>query len=227
MAEIVDVSDAGREDGVRRAAEALRAGEIVVLPTDTTYGLAADAFDAAGPLQVLAAKGRGRQVPLPVLVRSPKQLAGLTTIVPEAVERLVAAYWPGPLTIVIPAEPNLRWDLGEAQGTVAVRMPLDDVALEVIRQVGPLAVTAANRAGQAPVVTARDAQDQLRDRVAVYLDDGPRAGRPSTIVDVTRREPHILREGPLHADRVLAVVRGELDPAEAALLEDPEPPSGP
>ncbi|MEX0835665.1 MAG: L-threonylcarbamoyladenylate synthase, partial [Nitriliruptor sp.] len=134
-------------------------------------------------------------------------------LVSDVLDRLVAAYWPGPLTIVVPAQPQLRWDLGRNDGTVAVRMPLDDVALEVIRAVGPLAVTSANLSGQPPGATAADAHEQLGDAVDLYLDGGPRSGgQPSTIVDVTRRQPHVLREGVVPTDEVLAVARGELDP---------------
>lgn len=217
MSEILDCTGPARDEAVARAAEALRAGDLVVLPTDTVYGVAADAFSPAGTRAVFAVKQRGRALPLPVLVRGPKQLTGLVTRVPEAAESLMAAYWPGPLTIVVPSDPNLAWDLGDAQGTVAVRMPLDDVALAVIRAVGPLAVSSANVSGDPAATTAGEAREQLGDRVAVYLDAGPRSElRPSTIVDLTRSEPGILREGSLDSDEVRAVARGELDPLEAA-----------
>lgn len=212
MSRVVHARDA---DAVDQAAQALQAGSIVVLPTDTVYGVAADAFSHAGTRLAFIAKQRPRTYPLPVLVRTPKQLAGLCTLVPEAADRLAAAYWPGPLTIVVGAEPNLAWDLGESQGTVAVRMPLDDVALDVIRAVGPLAVTSANRSGQPAATTIEEAREQLGEHVALYLDDGPRTSlRPSTIVDLTRRRPHILREGAVPGAQALAVARGELDPTE-------------
>jgi len=221
VSELVDARGDGREDAVTRAAEALRAGDLVVLPTDTLYGVAADAFSADGTRAIFAAKRRSRRFPLPVLVRSPKQLAGLVTTVPEEAERLMAAYWPGGLTIVVPADANLMWDIGDNEGTVAVRMPFDDVALDVIRAVGPLAVTSANLSGQAPAPTAQAAQLQLGDAVSVFVDDGPRRdNRPSTIVDLTRPAPEILREGVLDSDEVLAVARGELDPMDATLPAD-------
>lgn len=211
--ELLDVTGDGREDAVLRATEALRQGRLVVLPTDTVYGVAADAFNPQGTGRLFAARNQPRRVPLSVLVRSPKQLAGLTTIVPEAAERLVAAYWPGPLTIVLHAEPNLRWEIGRNEGTVAVRMPLDDVALAVVRAVGPLALSGASQSGQPAPTTAGAAIDQLGDEVDYYLDDGPRpGGSGSTIVDLTREEPAILRPGSLDDDEVLAVARGELDP---------------
>ncbi len=220
MSRILDASGDDRADAVTAAADALRRGELVVVPTDTLYGVAADAFSKTGTRRVFEAKRRSRRFPLPVLVRSPKQLAGLVTTVPEAAERLMAAYWPGALTIVVRADPNLMWDLGDADGTVSVRMPMDEVALDLVRAVGPLAVTSANLSGQTPAGDAHTAQMQLGEAVAVYLDDGPRrANQPSTIIDVTRSEPHILREGAIAGEQALAVARGELDPVEVDLDE--------
>lgn len=217
MSEVLDATGHDRDEVVRTAAEALRRGELVVLPTDTVYGLAADAFSAEGTRAVFAAKQRGRNLPLPVLVRSPKQVNGLVTAVPEVVQRIMAAYWPGPLTIVVRADPNLSWDLGDNDGTVAIRMPLDELCLDVIRAVGPLAVTSANLSGQPPATDVATAQRGLGETVAVYLDDGPRRTvRPSTIVDLTRTEPAILREGAVPESEVLAVATGELGPEDVA-----------
>lgn len=217
MSELVDATGDTHDEAVSRAAAALRDGDLVVLPTDTVYGVAADAFSAHGTHAIFEAKRRSRRFPLPVLVRSPKQLAGLVTTVPAAAERLMAAYWPGALTIVVACDPNLMWDLGDNEGTVAVRMPLDDVTLDIIRQVGPLAVTSANLSGQPAAVTAEAARLQLGEAVAVYVDGGARRDlRPSTIVDLTRPDPEILRDGALDRDEVLAVARGELDPMDAS-----------
>lgn len=213
MTEILDVTGDDREDAVARAVDVLGRSRLVVTPTDTVYGVAADAFDAEATGRIFAAKDRARAHPLPVFVRSQKQLPALTPATGDVLDRLIAAYWPGPLTIVLPAQPQLRWDLGRNDGTVAVRMPLDDVALDLVRAVGPLAVTSANRSGRPPGPTVEDARSQLGEAVDLYLDGGPReGGPPSTIVDVTRREPGILREGPLPATEVLAVARGDLDP---------------
>lgn len=222
MSEIVDAA-ADRQAAVDAAVSALRAGHIVVLPTDTIYGVAADAFDADGTGRIFRAKARSRALPLPVLVRRPKQVIGLVTVVPDAAERLMAAYWPGPLTIVVRADPNLTWDLGSNDGTVSVRMPFDEVALDIIRAVGPLAVTAASRSGSSAPLTVAHAQRDLGEQVAVYVDDGPRRGGASTIIDITRRTPHVIREGPVPAEEALAVVRGEIEPYEVA---PPEPPAG-
>ena len=216
MSEIVDARS-DREAAVARAVAALRGGHIVVLPTDTVYGVAADDFDHERTARIFRATARSRSLPLPVLVRSPKQLMGLVTRVPAEAERLMAAYWPGELTIVVRSDPNLTWDLGDADGTVAVRMPFDEVTLDVIRAVGPLAVTSANRSGLDPARTAAEAEVQLGEQVLVYVDDGPReSGAPSTIVDLTRREPHVLREGGIPGDEALAVARGEIAPHEIA-----------
>lgn len=221
MSEIVDVTGDGRDAGVERAVAALKDGQLVVLPTDTVYGVAADAFTPEATARIFVAKDRARAHPLPVLVRSQKQLPALTPATSDELDRLVAAYWPGPLTIVVPSQSSLRWDLGRADGTVAVRMPLDDVALAVIREVGPLAVTSANRSGRPPAQDAAAALEQLGDEVEIYLDDGARdGGVPSTIVDCTRREPHVLREGVLPATEVLAVARGELGPMDVPAPED-------
>lgn len=217
MSDVVDATGDGRDRAVQAAAAALRGGNLVVLPTDTVYGVAADAFDQEGTAAVFRAKDRTRSFPLPVLVRSPKQVIGLVTTIPEAAEHLMAAYWPGPLTLVVRCDPNLTWDLGDNEGTVALRMPLDDVTLDVIREVGPLAVTSANRSGRPPARTAAEAQQSLGESVLVYVDDGPRTdAAPSTIVDLTRAEPHVLREGAVDADQALAVARGELAPHEAS-----------
>lgn len=213
---ILDVA-ADHDDAVSAAAEALRDSQLVVVPTDTVYGVAADAFDPVGTRRIFGAKRRSRRFPLPVLVRSPKQLLGLCPSVPPAGDRLMAAYWPGPLTLVVAAEPTLDWDLGDTRGTVAVRMPLDDVTLDLIRAVGPLAVTSANLSGRPAATTAADAHGQLGELVAIYLDAGERnVTSPSTIVDLTRGDARVLRDGPLPHDDVLAVARDELDPIEAA-----------
>jgi tRNA threonylcarbamoyl adenosine modification protein (Sua5/YciO/YrdC/YwlC family) len=222
VAEVLDVTGDDRDAAIARAAEVLRAAQLVVVPTDTVYGVAADAFDRNATGRIFAAKDRARSHPLPVFVRSQKQLPALTSLTGDVLDRLVTAYWPGPLTIVVPAQSQLRWDLGRNDGTVAVRMPLDPVTLELVRAVGPLAVTSANRSGRPPGATAEDARAQLGEAVDIYLDDGPRdGGLPSTIVDVTRRQPAILREGALPAAEVVAVARGDLDPLEVPPVEAP------
>jgi L-threonylcarbamoyladenylate synthase len=189
--------------GIAAAVSALQAGQLVVLPTDTVYGIAADAFSPSAEASLLAAKGRGRDMPVPVLVGSWRTLDGLVDELGPLGRRMVETFWPGPLTIVVRSAPSLAWDLGETRGTVAVRMPLQPVALEVLQQTGPLAVSSANRSGLPPAVDAQDAERQLGSSVRVYLDGGP-AGEPvpSTIVDLTGDHARVLRTGALDVDRL-------------------------
>jgi tRNA threonylcarbamoyl adenosine modification protein (Sua5/YciO/YrdC/YwlC family) len=203
-----DCSDPGqRASGLREAAGAVRRGELVVVPTDTVYGIGADAFSADAIAALLAAKGRGRDMPVPVLVGSPTTLHGLVSGFPESAWDLADAFWPGALTIVTRHQPSLQWDLGDAKGTVAVRMPLHPVAIELLTEVGPLGVSSANRSGQPPATTASEAQDQLGTSVEVYLDGGRTADNvPSSIVDVTGGAPKLLREGALSFDQLSKVV---------------------
>jgi L-threonylcarbamoyladenylate synthase len=193
--------DAERAEGLDAASAALRRGELVVLPTDTVYGVAADAFNPGAVDALLAAKGRGRDMPVPVLVANQEMLAALVGELPESAKALTAAHWPGALTVVVRHTPHLSWDLGDARGTVAVRMPDDELALDLISRTGPLAVSSANRSGHPPATTMMDARLQLGASVAVYLDGGPRpSGTPSSIVDLTGAAPRLLREGALPAD---------------------------
>ncbi|MDE0547228.1 L-threonylcarbamoyladenylate synthase [Microbacterium sp. C7(2022)] len=212
--------------GMRQARQAISRGALVVIPTDTVYGVAADAFDAAAVQRLLDAKGRGRQSPPPVLVPGINTLRALAAEVPEAVERLVEAFWPGGLTLVLPAQPSLTWDLGETRGTVAVRMPAHRIALELLEETGPLAVSSANLTGQAAAVRAEDARSMLGESVDVYLDDGPSStGVASTILDATALIG-AAGEGPERVVRVLregAIDRAALREVLGELLEpDPE-----
>lgn len=196
-----------REESLRRAQETLVSGGLVVLPTDTVYGIAADAFDPAAVAALLAAKGRGRQSPPPVLVSSPEMLDVLAIDVPHAARALAAAFWPGALTLVLRAQPTLAWDLGETSGTVALRMPDDPIALDLLRRTGPLAVSSANRTSVPPATTVEQARGQLGARVAVYLDGGDaRGGVASTIVDATGPRLAVLREGAISLERLGEVV---------------------
>lgn len=196
-----------RGDALARAAAAVGEGKVVVLPTDTVYGVGADAFDVVAVAMVLAAKHRGREMPPPVLVPSPLTVDGLAVDVPMYAKILMRQFWPGPLTVVLRAQPSLQWDLGETNGTVALRMPDDDVALTLLAEVGPMAVTSANVTGRPAATTGQEALDQLGGAVAVYLDDGPRTGgAPSTIIDCTREEPVVLRAGALAADEIRGVL---------------------
>jgi L-threonylcarbamoyladenylate synthase len=205
-----------REVAMAAAVAALQAGELVVAPTDTVYAVLADAFDLDATARLRRLRGTAATSPLTVLLRSPKQLAGLVTEVPLAAERLMAAYWPGPLTLILPDAGAMQWDLGRTDRTVAVRMPLDDLAIDLAKAIGPIAFSAAGRAGDPPPVTVAEAKQVLGDEVACYLDAGVRADRTvSTVVDLTRTAPEVLRVGVLPAEPVLAVATGRLDPLEA------------
>lgn len=196
-----------RETGLAAAANAVRAGGLVVLPTDTVYGIGADAFDSNAVGALLAAKGRGRDMPVPVLVGSWSTVDGLVMSVPQQARALIEAFWPGGLSIVLPQAPSLSWDLGDTRGTVNLRMPLHPVALDLLREVGPMAVSSANRTGQPPAATAAGAKEQLGDSVSVYLEGGPSAESvPSTIVDLTQSHPRVLREGAVPLDELAEVL---------------------
>ena len=198
---------AWRDQGVNAAVEAVRRGDLVVLPTDTVYGIGADAFKPWAVTALLNAKGRGRQMPPPVLIGSRHTLDGLTLSLPSVARDLVEAFWPGALTIVVEQAPRLQWDLGDTGGTVAVRMPAHPVALEVLRETGPMAVSSANKTGEPAALTAKAAQDQFQYSVSVYLEAGESLDQtPSTIVNCVTPVPTVLREGALPIDRLRQVV---------------------
>jgi L-threonylcarbamoyladenylate synthase len=193
--------------GLSEAEAALRRGELVVMPTDTVYGIAAEAFDPVAVELLLKAKGRGRDMPPPVLVGTVRAAMALVMDLADVGKDLIDEFWPGGLTIVCRSSPTLVWDLGETKGTVAVRMPLHPVALDLLKRTGPLAVSSANASGRPAATTADEAMDQLGDAVAVYLDGGPCADDvPSTIVDLTGSVPRLLRQGVISVERLREVI---------------------
>src|ERR1700761_8408613 len=195
-----------RTAGIEAAVTAARAGELIVLPTDTVYGIGADAFIPASVTTMLAAKGRGRNLPPPVLVGTARAAAALVDDLGPFGQDLIDEFWPGALTLVFRASPTLLWDLGDTKGTVALWMPLHAVALDVLKQTGPLAVSSANRHGQPSAVNADEAEQQLGEAVSIYLDGGPCADNvPSTILDLTGPTPKVLRVGAISVDRLRTV----------------------
>jgi tRNA threonylcarbamoyl adenosine modification protein (Sua5/YciO/YrdC/YwlC family) len=207
-----------RERGIAAAVDAVNRGDLVVLPTDTVYGIGADAFKSWSINALLNAKGRGRDMPVPVLVGSRHTLDGLVFGLPSTARDLVEAFWPGALTVVVEHAPSLQWDLGDSGGTVAVRMPLHPVALELLRETGPMGVSSANKTGQPPATTANEARDQLGYAVSVYLEAGPCPDPvASTIVDVSQGTPRLLRAGAIPYEKLREVVPDLLDvePVEA------------
>jgi L-threonylcarbamoyladenylate synthase len=210
MSDLLDCTDpATRPLAISAAARAVSTGSLVVLPTDTLYGIGADAFNPAAVTSLLAAKGRGRDMPVPVLVGSWHTIDGLVSAVSGQARDLIEAFWPGALTVVVEHAPSLAWDLGDARGTVAIRMPLHPVALELLAETGPMAVSSANVTSMPPAVTAQQAYEQLGESVSVYLDGGEApAGQPSTIVDLTGPDPVVLREGAIGVARLREVIGG-------------------
>jgi tRNA threonylcarbamoyl adenosine modification protein (Sua5/YciO/YrdC/YwlC family) len=198
--------------GLRLARQAIGRGDLVVLPTDTVYGIAADAFNPAAVQKLLDAKGRGRQAPPPVLVPNFDTVSALAEHITPEVEKLADAFWPGGLTIVVSARPTLAWDLGETDGTVALRMPDHELVREFLTETGPLAVSSANLTGKPAAVTAAEAREQLGDRISVYLDTGESSGSRvgSTIVDATPtrygKPARILRDGEIPRDAIRDVL---------------------
>ena len=208
MSRIMDCStDENRERAIAAAVDAVKAGRLVVMPTDTVYGLGCDAFDNQAVASLLRAKHRGPDMPVPVLVGSWNTIEGLVREYSPAARTLVEAFWPGGLSLVVNQAPSLPWNLGDTAGTVMLRMPLHPIAIEILRRTGPMAVSSANISGRPPATTAAEAREQLGESVAVYLDGGPaEKAMPSTIVDLTDVSPKILREGAISAEQIAEVL---------------------
>ncbi|WP_284762350.1 L-threonylcarbamoyladenylate synthase [Arthrobacter sp. efr-133-R2A-63] len=225
-------SEEQRAEGLEHAQRAISEKKCVVMPTDTVYGIAADAFSPQAVTMLLVSKGRGRHMPPPVLIPRINALDGLATDVSEEARKLAEAFWPGGLTLIFHAQPSLDWDLGETRGTVALRMPDDAIALELLNRTGPLAVSSANRTGQAAAQTAAEARTQLAESVEVYLEGGFRpvegtGSVPSTIVDATALPLLVVRDGAISLERLREVVPGVLALGETAPESEPEPETAP
>jgi L-threonylcarbamoyladenylate synthase len=206
-----------RDIALNAASLAVQRSQLIVIPTDTVYGIAADAFDIKAVRDLLAAKGRGREMPPPVLVSAATTIDAIAVDVPDYARALIDKFWPGPLTLVCKQQASLRWDLGDSRGTVAVRMPDHPVALDLLERTGPLAVSSANLTGMPAATDADEAEDMLGEKVALVLDAGPTAGsEASTIVDVTGSPGRVLRRGALPLEELNAV----LEPLGATLTDD-------
>lgn len=204
MSLVIEVGDRpspARDRGIAAAAAAIKRGELVVMPTESVYGLAADPFSARAMRALREAKGRGSDLPVGVLVGAVRTVDGLASGVTAEGRALIDAFWPGPLTLVVREQPTLAWDISSGTGHVSLRMPLHPVTLAVLAATGPLAVTSAQRAGSTPPRTCSDAQDQLGDGIALYLDGGETVVEAaSSIVDLTVDPPVLLREGGYSCD---------------------------
>jgi L-threonylcarbamoyladenylate synthase len=214
MSEMFDCADEEqRSAGIAAAVAAVLQGELVVLPTDTVYGIGADAFRPGAVQSLLNAKGRGRDMPPPVLVGSVRAANALVEDLGPYGQELIDEFWPGGLTLICRSSRSLKWDIGEAKGTVAVRMPQNQVALDLLAQTGPMAVSSANLTGQPAATTAEGAREQLGEAVAVYLDGGPcETDVPSTIVDLTGDMPRLLRGGAVSIGRLREVAAVAMGP---------------
>ncbi|WP_025273861.1 L-threonylcarbamoyladenylate synthase [Haloglycomyces albus] len=205
-----------RETGLKTATRTVKNGRLVVLPTDTVYGIGCDAFNSGAIRSLLEAKGRGRDMAPPVLIGSRRALDGIASDLPESATALAEAFWPGALTLVVAYNTSLTWDLGDTDGTVAVRMPLHPLALELLKSTGPMAVSSANKHGQPPAATAEEAKQQLGSDVTTYLEAGPSTDNvPSTIVDCLADPPRVLREGAIPLETLQTVVPKTIGPDES------------
>jgi len=209
-----------RESAVAAASLAVQRGTLILLPTDTVYGVAADAFDHEAVADLMEARGQSRTSPPAVLISAATTLDALAVRVPAYARTLIEEFWPGPLTLVCHAQASLQWDLGDARGTVAVRMPDHEIALEILERTGPLAVSAASTTGSPAATDADQAEEMLGDECAVLVDAGPSpTGEVSTIVDVTGTQGRVLRAGALSLEQLNTV----LEPLGATLVaEEPD-----
>ncbi|MFM7014576.1 MAG: L-threonylcarbamoyladenylate synthase [Actinomycetota bacterium] len=209
MERIYDCSlDTDLLTGMRLAKVAIGRQDLVVLPTDTVYGVGCDAFSHRGVEKLLEAKGRGRKSPPPVLIGSMEAIDGLAEDVPQVARKLAETFWPGALTIILKSQPTLSWDLGDTKGTVALRMPDHKIALALLKETGPLAVSSANLTGEPAATTCQQAEGYLKDKVSVYLDGGPSPkGEASTIVDLTSLTEIVSQDGKVETTGQARIVR--------------------
>ena len=192
-----------RDLAIARAIGALRAGELIVFPTDTVYGIAADAFDVNATARIFEAKKRPRSLPLPVLVSRPRQAWALCAVVPPGAAELAAAFWPGALTMIMQQTADLTWDLGDGGGSVGLRMPAHDDLIALLETTGPLAATSANITGEPTPRTVMEVRARLGESVGLYLDGGPSpSDTGSTIVDLRGATPLVVREGPIPFEEI-------------------------
>lgn len=213
MQRIYDCSDSAELlTGMRQAKLAIGRGELIVLPTDTVYGIGADAFNAKAVQSLLDAKGRGRSTPPPVLIGDASALDALAVDIPDVARTLTEKFWPGPLTLVLHAQPSLTWDLGETKGTVGLRIPASQEAIALLKETGPMAVSSANLHGEPSATNAEQAFDYFGESVPVYLNAGESSvGVASTILDLTNAQNkviRILRQGALRQSEIEPYAEG-------------------
>ncbi len=198
---------AHRDQAVASALAAVRRGDLVLIPTESVYAIAADAFSARGMEALREAKGYDPSTPVPVMVGRRATVAGIAARISTEARALMEGFWPGELTVLLTAQPSLAWDQ-PSDHPLAVRMPLHPLALALLAQTGPLAVTSANVPGLPAPIAVDDALEQVGEAVALALDAGELAGAqtlPSTIVDARSAPPRIVRSGALSAESIRRV----------------------
>jgi len=206
MRRVVVDREAPQRDAIDEAAKWIRAGYVVAIPTDTLYGLAADPFNAAAVARVFDVKGRVADRALPLIAADVAQIASRLGRLSETAVRLADRFWPGPLTLLMPAVRQLAREVSGGTGTVGVRVPADAIARAVCAACGhPVTATSANLSGAPAAATADDVEHALGDRLEFMLDAGHTpGGAPSTIVDVTAGEPRLVRAGAIAWEEIQA-----------------------
>jgi tRNA threonylcarbamoyl adenosine modification protein (Sua5/YciO/YrdC/YwlC family) len=192
---------------VAAALAAVRRGDLVLMPTESVYAIATDAFSRRGVAAMRDAKGYDDSVPLPVMVGARATVAGIAARVPDDARALMDAFWPGSLTLLLAPQPTLAWDLA-GDAPLAIRMPLHPVALALLGQSGPLVATTANQPGMPAPADVDDAVTQLGDAIGLALDAGDLSDDeplPSTVVDVTGDQPRVVRIGAIPVDQLRRV----------------------
>jgi L-threonylcarbamoyladenylate synthase len=201
-----EIVSANSHNAITGALELLLSGGLVAFPTDTVYGVGCLAFNEQAIESIYAAKDRPMEKAIPILIGDATDVIQIAEEIPMFAMRLIARFWPGPLTVLVPKKPALPEAIS-ATSTVGVRVPDHDIARALLRLAGPMAVTSANISGQPSPTTADQVFAQLNGRIALIIDGGPtRGGIPSTLVDCTREEIEVLREGPISKEQLLNAI---------------------
>lgn len=212
MSEVISVDD---PDAVVRVVEAVRNGQLVVIPTDTSYAVIADAFNAAAITQLRIAKGQTEDVSLPIGAASIEMIVGVAHLSTLARD-LATAFWPGPLTLLTTAQESLAWRIGSPDSALSVRVPHHEFAQNALMGIGPTVMTGAQRAEERAIHNVASAQQALGDSVELYVDAGPLSETLSTVVDATGIHLRMVRQGALSLSDIRHVVPMVVDATASA-----------